>query len=237
MKNKCQFLTLLGVCSLFSPHVLSTNYDDFYENPDDHPTQFVSSSNYVVDVKEITTMDVKEIEEEIKEILQALPDSQRVEVENEIGEFLFKEGKLLEAKQYFKAAAQHDDPRAHYNLALILYKEGDRKGARDHIEKAAHQGIARAQYNFASLLFKEGKQEEGRKWIEKSAAQGDTEAQYTLGCYLSQENSTKEAEQSFKAAAEKGHSRALIRFRDILIKERRYPEFLKWDDKRKKQKK
>jgi tetratricopeptide (TPR) repeat protein len=63
-----------------------------------------------------------------------------------------EEGKIEEAKQYYKLAADQGRAAAQYNLGLLYRQEGKIEEAKQYYKLAADQGHVEAQNNLANFL-------------------------------------------------------------------------------------
>lgn len=137
------------------------------------------------------------------------------------GEESYAEGNYVEARQYYRQAAEQGHISAQVNLGVMCVAgEGgpqDEEEAVHWYAQAAEQGDALAQFNLGAM-YVEGQGvarnfDKAMHWYRRAADQGNAPAQFSLGLLYEQSPGTlylQEAVQWYRKAAEQGHAPAQV---------------------------
>lgn len=116
------------------------------------------------------------------------------------------------AINWYRRAAENEDPESYFRLGRLLKKARERDEAMNMFRQAAEQGHALAQMEMAQLFFEGNKPEKAVSWLDKAAARGLPDAQYRLSCcYRDGEGVVANVDIAFhwlKQAAEGGYGNA-----------------------------
>jgi len=120
-----------------------------------------------------------------------------------------KEGKIIEAKEWYEKATIKGNVEAMKKLGLLYYEEGEKAKAKVWYEKAATKGNIEAMSKLGVLYDNEGNRVKAKEWYEKAAIKGNTNAMNNLGILYDNEGEKAKAKEWFEKAAIKGNVEAM----------------------------
>ena len=130
-----------------------------------------------------------------------------------------KEGKIIEAKEWYEKSAAKGVAEAMYNLGLFYDKNGERLKAKEWYEKAAVKGNTEAMTNLGVLYYKEGDKAKAKELYEKSASKGNTTAMTNLGVLYDEDGDKAKAKEWYEKSAVRGNTEAMTDLGVLYYKE------------------
>ena len=142
-----------------------------------------------------------------------------------------KEGKIIEAKEWYEKATIKGNVEAMRKLGELYYTEGEKAKAKKWFEKAASKGDTDAMTNLGLLYANEGDKEKAKEWYEKSASKGNTDAIYNLGELYYKEGDKEKAKEWYEKAASKGVAEAMYNLGVLYYEEGDKAKAKEWYEK------
>lgn len=142
----------------------------------------------------------------------------------ETGDRHLTAGRVREAADAYRAAAEAGSGRAAYALGKSLHDQGDLAGAERWYELAAERRIPQALNNLGMVALQRGEEDRAERWYRRAMDEGDWTAADGLGALLAQRGDTAGAETLWRLAAANGQPNAAQNLAVLLNRQGRTAE-------------